>query len=56
MYARATVLTPGPEDLAAIGVNLMDGRRRADALQTAQVTVPAMLRRDIRVVGRVFRP
>ncbi|MEV4346486.1 patatin-like phospholipase family protein [Actinoplanes sp. NPDC049596] len=41
---RVVVLTPGPDDLAAIGVNLMDGRRRRDVLRTAQATVPAALR------------
>jgi len=44
---RVTVLTPGPRDLAAMGINLMDRRRSeavldlslhtsADALRTAQ--------------------
>ncbi len=28
--ARVTLLTPGREDLAAIGANLMDASRRAD--------------------------
>jgi NTE family protein len=32
---RVTVLTPGPEDLAAIGVNLMDSRRRQAVLETS---------------------
>jgi len=32
---RVTVLTPGPEDLAAIGVNLMDPRRRELVLDTS---------------------
>ncbi|MFI1996640.1 patatin-like phospholipase family protein [Actinoplanes sp. NPDC020271] len=41
--ARVSVLTPGPADLDAIGVNLMDGRRRADVLRTAQTTIPAAL-------------
>ncbi|WIM92960.1 patatin-like phospholipase family protein [Actinoplanes oblitus] len=41
--ARVTVLTPGPADLDAIGGNLMDGRRRADVLRTAQRTIPAAL-------------
>lgn len=30
-----TVLTPGPEDLAVMGANLMDARRRADVLETS---------------------
>ncbi|MEU4689938.1 patatin-like phospholipase family protein [Actinoplanes sp. NPDC023714] len=42
--ARVTVLTPGPEDLAAIGPNLMDARRRHDVLRTAQASMPAALR------------
>jgi NTE family protein len=45
--ARVTLLTPGPADLAAIGLNLMDGRRRREVLQTAQVTVAAALRHDV---------
>jgi NTE family protein len=32
---RVTVLTPGPSDLAAMGANLMDGRRRLEVLETA---------------------
>jgi NTE family protein len=32
---RVTVLTPGPEDLAAIGANLMDGRRREAVLEAS---------------------
>lgn len=32
---KVTVLTPGPEDLAAIGGNLMDARRRRDVLETS---------------------
>jgi NTE family protein len=30
-----TVLTPGPEDLAAMGANLMDSRRRQAVLETS---------------------
>ena len=40
---QVTLLTPGPEDLAAMGVNLMDPRRRAAALETSLRTVPATL-------------
>lgn len=36
-----TVLTPGPEDLAAIGYNLMDPRRREAVLETSLRTSPA---------------
>jgi NTE family protein len=41
--ARITVLTPGPEDLAAIGVNLMDPARRQRVLETSLRTAPATL-------------
>jgi NTE family protein len=30
-----TVLTPGPEDLAVMGANLMDPRRRRAVLETS---------------------
>ena len=30
---RVTVLTPGPQDLAAMGINLMDPRRRQAVLE-----------------------
>ena len=36
-----TLLTPGPEDLAAMGVNLMDPTRRAATLETALRTSTA---------------
>lgn len=42
--AKVTVLTPGPADLEAIGLNLMDGRRRHAVLRTAQVTLAEALR------------
>jgi NTE family protein len=32
---RVTVLTPGPADLAAMGINLMDPRRRQAVLQAS---------------------
>jgi NTE family protein len=38
-----TVLTPGPEDLAAIGANLMDPRRRLRVLDTSLRTSAAAL-------------
>jgi NTE family protein len=49
-----TVLTPGPEDLAAIGTNLMDRRRREAVFETALRTVAAELdaRRPLRVPAR----
>jgi NTE family protein len=40
-----TLLGPGPEDLQAIGANLMDPRRRAAVLATALRTSAAALRR-----------
>jgi NTE family protein len=41
---RVTVLTPGPEDLEVIGVNLMDPSRRTAVLDTAVRTTAAELR------------
>jgi NTE family protein len=38
---RVTVLTPGPEDLAVMGVNVMDPRRRTAVLETSLRTSPA---------------
>ena len=40
---KVTVLTPGPEDLAVMGVNLMDPRRRAAVLETSLRTSPRSL-------------
>jgi NTE family protein len=40
---RVTVLTPGPEDLAAMGVNLMDPRRCEAVLETSLQTSAAAL-------------
>jgi NTE family protein len=40
---RVTVLTPGPEDLAAMGVNFMDPRRRRPALDVAMRTSAATI-------------
>jgi NTE family protein len=40
---RVTVLTPGPEDLAVMGVNLMDPRRRQQVLDTSLRTSAAAL-------------
>ena len=42
---RVTVLTPGPEDLAAMGVNPMDPRRREAVLDASLRTSPASLSR-----------
>ncbi|HEY5989606.1 MAG TPA: patatin-like phospholipase family protein, partial [Streptosporangiaceae bacterium] len=46
---RVTLLTPGPEDVAALGVNLMDPRRRKAVLETSLQTSAAALasRRDV---------
>jgi NTE family protein len=38
-----TVLTPGPEDLAAMGANLMDPRRRRQVFETSLRTSAAAL-------------
>jgi hypothetical protein len=38
---QVTVLTPGPDGLAAMGGNLMDGRRRLSVLETSLRTCPA---------------
>lgn len=43
--ARVTVLTPGPEDLAVMGVNLMDPRRRKAVVETSLHTSAAALAR-----------
>ncbi len=49
---RVTVVTPGPEDLAEMGVNLMDPARRTRVLDTAIRTTRASLRaRRVRSVG-----
>ena len=40
---KVTVLTPGPEDLAVMGVNLMDPRRRQAVLETSLRTSAAAL-------------
>jgi NTE family protein len=40
---RVTLLTPGPEDLAAMGANVMDPRRREAALDIARITSAATL-------------
>ena len=42
---RVHVLAPGPADLAAMGVNLMDPRTRGDVLDTARASVAERLRR-----------
>ncbi len=42
---KVTVITPGPEDLAVMGVNLMDPRRRTAVLDTSLRTAAAALDR-----------
>jgi len=42
---RVTVLTPGPRDLAAMGINLMDSRRRKTVLELSLHTSADALRR-----------
>jgi NTE family protein len=39
------VLVPGPEDLAAMGANLMDAQHRLTVLETSLRTTTAALRR-----------
>ena len=43
--AAVTVLTPGPEDLAEIGANMMDPRKRLAVLETSLRTSRVALRR-----------
>ena len=40
---RVTLLTPGPEDLAAMGANVMDPRRRQPVLDISLRTSAATL-------------
>ena len=40
-----TLLGPGPEDLTAMGANLMNPRRRTSVLVTSLRTSPGALRR-----------
>ena len=42
--ARVMLVTPGPEDLAVIGANLMNPRRRTQVLETAMRTAAVQLR------------
>jgi NTE family protein len=43
--AAVTLLTPGPEDLASMGSNLMNARRRTEVLHTSLRTSTATLRK-----------
>jgi len=44
---RVVLVTPGPEDLAVIGANLMNPRRRTDVLETAMRTSAVRLRAQL---------
>jgi len=44
---RVCLLTPGPEDLTAMGVNMMDPTRRTEVMQTATDTAAEELRRQL---------
>lgn len=44
---RVVLVTPGPEDLAVIGSNLMNPRRRGQVLQTAMRSAAGQLRRQL---------
>jgi NTE family protein len=44
---RTTVLTPGPDDLAAMGINLMDPARRAEVFEVSRHTSGASLRHQV---------
>ncbi len=44
---RVVVVTPGPEDLAVIGTNLMNPRRRTEVLQTGMRTAALQLRSQL---------
>lgn len=44
---RVVLVTPGPEDLAVIGANLMNPRRRTEVLESAMRTAAIRLRADL---------
>lgn len=44
---RVCVLTPGPDDLAVIGVNMMNPARRTDVLESARRSAAVQLRREL---------
>jgi NTE family protein len=48
---RVTIMTPGPRDLAVMGANLMDPRRRQDVLDVSQRTSADSLARLDRVLA-----
>lgn len=51
---RVVLVTPGPEDLAAMGTNLMNPRRRTEVLQTSMRTAAVQLR--VQLAERRRRP
>ena len=55
--ARVCLVTPEPDDLAAMGVNLMNPSRRTEVLKTAQVTAARQLSRQLTArAGWTFAP
>ncbi len=44
---RVCLVTPGPEDLEVIGINLMNPSRRTEVLETSRRTSAAQLRRQL---------
>ncbi|NHC43715.1 patatin-like phospholipase family protein [Motilibacter aurantiacus] len=50
---RVVVVTPGPEDLRAMGANLMDPARRVRVLETSLRTTAAALRRQLPTARKV---
>ncbi len=49
---HVTIVTPGPKDLAVMGANLMDSRRRQDVLEVSLRTAADSLARLDRVSQR----
>lgn len=50
---RVVLVTPGPDDLAVIGANLMNPRRRTDVLETSMRTAAVQLR--VQLAARLRR-
>jgi NTE family protein len=44
---RVVVVTPGPADLAVIGTNLMNPRRRTEVLESAMRTAAVQVRAEL---------
>jgi NTE family protein len=53
---RVCVVTPGPADLAVMGLNLMNPARRTEVLETAQETAAAQLSRQLSAGAGWVRP